>query len=144
MSKLHPDKQHSQQQSSTVVSNIEDKFLSATDVTRAYDVIKRPHSRALHLLELANNMSTDDNSSGLSNELLMKIMDVREAVDDANSDEEVKLLLVENNARMKEAYQCLSDAFAKREYDVAKRITEELRYWEACDETLREKMDSVD
>jgi len=144
MSELHPDKHRSKSQSEQA-SHTHETHLDASDITRAYDVIKNSHSRALHLLEL-NDETVDEHDSAnlVGNSFLLQIMEIREQAEDANTDDKIKPLIEENNSRIEETNQRLSDAFSQRDYEKAKRLTAELRYWDRIDETLREKIHTVD
>lgn len=131
MSKLHPDVQHSKVQGQMSLP------ITATDVTRAYEVIKHPYTRALHLLELAN--STDATNTNLDQEFYIHVMELREEIEMASLEDDVKRLLDQNMQRKTDVIQKLDQAFSNQNYNQAQRLVAELKYWETCEEILRGK-----
>lgn len=132
MTKYHPDKQHQQK------DTIEDV---ATKITHGYSILQDDHARALHLLEL-NDMPMEENMSGdvVGQTFLLTIMELREEVEDAKSENELKELLKNNRERMSETCQKLSIAFGENDLMEAKRLTAMLQYWKRIDELIIEKL----
>lgn len=137
MSKLHPDVQQSQASS----QDNDTSLLSATDVTRAYEVLKHPYTRAVHLLELVQKQSPHTTATtSLDQEFYKNIMDLREEIEMASQDEDIRRLLKENKERKMDTLQKLTQAFSNQNYDQAQRLVAELRYWETCEEILQDKL----
>jgi molecular chaperone HscB len=68
----------------------------------------------------------------------MTVLEVREAIEDATSHEEVEEIKLENQERIRGVIKELEGAFATGNGEAARDKTIELRYWEglrkACDE----------
>merc|ERR1719215_20200 len=139
MTDLHPDKAFSRDE-----AKIGDEELTASAVTHAYSVISKPHLRAMHLLEL-KGMPLDENDGGdlVGGEFLMEVMMIRETIDDANDDKELKQLLEENQERIYACCVALDDAFQNKENELAKRLAAKLQYWNRVEGIIKEKMDGI-
>lgn len=79
-----------------------------------------------------------DASPGQDMELLMEVMEAREAVEDAETESEVAALKEENEGRIRESIGVLEQAFAKDDLERAKRESVRLRYWRNIGESLHE------
>ena len=77
-------------------------------------------------------------SPGQDMELLMEVMEAREAVEDAESEAEVEELKRENGERIGESIRVLEEAFSKNDLERAKRESVRLRYWRNIGESLHE------
>ena len=71
-------------------------------------------------------------------ELLMEVMEAREAVEECESEEELVGLKAENEQRIAESIAVLEEAFATDDLGRAKRESVRLRYWRNIGESLRE------
>mmetsp|Transcript_27355 Transcript_27355/g.33132 ORF Transcript_27355/g.33132 Transcript_27355/m.33132 type:complete len:223 (-) Transcript_27355:212-880(-) len=139
MAGLHPDRH--------AAKSIEERnqlHSDASDVTQAYDVILRPHTRAGHILELEGSGLTENDSGHLvGNDFLMAIMEIREEIDEATSDKELNVLLKENNRQIDRLCLDLAEAF-KHDMENAKRMTARLQYLVRIEETIRERLSDVE
>lgn len=156
MRNLHPDKQQQQQQQLHTQSNNgdasnwdDDETLgdAAAIITNAYDTLKRPHVRATHLLDLLGHSMTKEGSEeqmpvGMA--FLTEIMQIRQAVDSVDTDAQLKPLLDQNALRIKETCKQLAAAFEASDMPLAMQLTAHLQYWNRIDETLRDKMGSLE
>lgn len=179
MTTLHPDKHHGKPPE-------EQEYLleQASQVTQSYQLLKDIPTRATHLLQLLGRVNgdtkqcdskKDTNTIVLIEEsslrdiigeqqsmlVLMEIMELREAIDEAETDAELKVLLDENTVRMDDFYQQLSKAFleyttattgagadagvhegdSEPNLDKALECTVMLQYYSRIDETIRDKME---
>ena len=80
----------------------------------------------------------------VNNNLLMKIVMVREEVDNASTDEELRPILQSCREEQDEICEKLAVSFRKERMEDAKYLTAELQYWKRVEETIIEKMQSVD
>mmetsp|Transcript_2256 Transcript_2256/g.2552 ORF Transcript_2256/g.2552 Transcript_2256/m.2552 type:complete len:210 (+) Transcript_2256:100-729(+) len=138
MNKHHPDRH-----TLKPLSEQETAAEEASLVTRGYEVLKDDYERALHLLELSG-VPMEDNVSGdiVGQEVLMNVMELREEVDDAKSDDKLKHLLDMNKERIRETCDNLGLAFEKGDLKNAKRFTAMLQYWNRIEEMIIEKISS--
>lgn len=135
----HPDKHTAKS-----ADDQEELEQQASAVTRAYQTLKQPHTRAVHLLDVVGH-PTEEAASGelVGGEFLMEIMEIREEIQATLGDEALRKLLHENQARIDETCVELAEAFDENDLDKALELTARLQYWNRIDETIREKMDSV-
>ena len=139
MKDLHPDRYAT---ASKEVSA--QKGAMATDVTRAYGVVGDPLLRSLHLLELHGTPIEEMNDQSIiDHALLFQVMEIREQIEDASTDEELRPILQSSLAKKDELIDQLAEAFREGRVDDAKRITAKLQYWARIEETIVGKMISV-
>ncbi len=153
MIKYHPDKHHR----SSMEQRIESDDKSAM-ITRAYETLRDPQSRALHLLDVLGH-PMDETSTGqlVGHDFLMEVMHVREQIiepgsndghddDDDDDKEQLKELWESNQRRI----QTLSDQLARAfddhqppDLENAMRLTAKLQYWYRVEEKLLEQMEEI-
>ena len=112
--------------------------LSST-ITHAYSTLQRPLSRAEYLLYHLDPPVPVTESSKLSDpELLMAVLDTREEIEEATSQDEVDRIKEHNQEKVDTAYQELIKAFSQGNAEAARDKTIEYRYWlgltKACDD----------
>ena len=139
MKDLHPDRY------ATATKEVSDEKASmATDVTRAYSVVGDPLLRALHLLELHGTPIEELNDQSIiDHALLFEVMEIREQIEDASSDEELRPILQSSLSKKDELIDQLAEAFQEGRIEDAKRTTAKLQYWARIEETIVGKMTSV-
>ena len=141
MGELHPDR-HAAHKSA---AEMEDLHNMASAVTRAYDIISKPHTRAMHFLDVTGiPINENDNGEIIGEDFLMKVMMIREEVDDADSDKVRKEYLNDNNERMEKCCKDLEFAIESENYDLAKQLASELQYWKRVEDTIIESIDNVE
>lgn len=139
MKDLHPDK-HATANKDVVAQ----KAAMATDVTRAYGVIGDPLSRALHLLELHGSPIKESNDQSLvDHAFLFEIMEIREEIENASSDEEMRPILQSSVAKKGELIDQIAEAFREERIDDAKQLAVKLKYWVRIEEAVVDKMTCV-
>jgi Fe-S protein assembly co-chaperone HscB len=149
MKDLHPDMQH-QNRSDSVENQHEDvavqgvtEAMDPSVVTDAYYMLRRPHIRATHLLEILGYPLKEE-ANEVHEDFLMEIMELRHEIEAADTDVELRPLFDANLQRIAETCQLLHTAFETHNVDTAWKLAGELQYWNRIDETLREKMESLD
>ncbi|KAK5174335.1 molecular chaperone [Saxophila tyrrhenica] len=105
-------------------------------VNEAYKAIQDPLKRAQYLLSLRGIDVEDESAKLAENELLMEVMEAREAVDEVESEEELGSIRDENNARIGQSVEVLEKAFAKDEMERAAQEAIRLRYWMNIEESI--------
>ena len=152
MAKHHPDVAAHQSQNA-----VDSQKYDASIITHAYQQLRNPHKRALHLLELAGHAQDEGTSSlAMDNmEILQQVMEIREEIDSvmiAHADEEdsrdrdaaLQPLFHENTQRLQKVCEELTTVFAQKNWPQAQTLVGELQYWNRIDETIRERMDQVE
>jgi molecular chaperone HscB len=147
MKDLHPDMQH-QNRDDSVQNHLEDavgatEAMDPSVVTDAYYMLRRPHIRAIHLLEILGYPLKEE-ANEVQEEFLMEIMELRHEIEAADTDVELKPLFDANLQRIAETCRVLHSALEAQNVDAAWKLAGELQYWNRIDETLREKMDSLE
>ena len=160
MNEHHPDKQQQQQPTS------DDNLLTAETITHAYQILKSPHTRALHWLELqgcplgedSGNSNNNNDDTSFTNqqdlvgmEFLMEIMEWREAIEDAGSDQaKLEAIGAETQVLQHSCEQALADLIdgTPMESDPAtvqdaRQLTAQLQYWHRLGKTLKEQLEVV-
>ncbi|KYR00979.1 hypothetical protein DLAC_02420 [Tieghemostelium lacteum] len=118
---LHPDlfeqssdieKQHSKQLS--------------TSLNAAYNILRSPLQRAEYLLEQNGYSITDLND--VDEDLLAEVLEVRELIDDAQSNDELVNISNENKEKINQAINELEQLFSQQQYKKAQDKVVYLRY----------------
>lgn len=110
-------------------------------INEAYKTLQDPLRRAQYLLA-QKGIDVADDSAKLDAEtdggdLLMEVMEAREAVDDVDDEEGLVKIRNENNARIDKSVQILESAFAEEDLATATREAVKLRYWMNIDESIK-------
>lgn len=96
-----------------------------------------PLLRAQYLLSLRGIEVAEDETAKVEDpELLMEVLELREAIEDAQSEEDLIKMKKINSARVEESVKTLEEAFEKDDVDVAKTEAVRLRYWINIKESL--------
>ncbi|KAF9925684.1 hypothetical protein BGZ67_008492 [Mortierella alpina] len=104
---------------------------------KAYATLKEPLSRANYILEVLGAPIHETESLDKS-ELLMEVMEARELLEDAQTEEEVDDLKHVNDARIKDAVSGLSKAFKDQDMQQAKTLAIQLQYWIRINNVIRD------
>jgi molecular chaperone HscB len=87
------------------------------------------------------DVTSEDNSvhRGLTDQAtLLEVMEAQEALDEANSHDEIETLMSENQNRIKETEEVLAQAFESEDVEEAKRECVRLNYWRSLQSALKE------
>jgi molecular chaperone HscB len=115
-------------------------ILQSMLVNEAYDALKSPLSRAQHLLALQNIfVGSEKDSVKPSHELLMNIMESREALSEATTVKTIEALEADNSKHKTAIIAELSAAFTASDYLQAAQLTIELGYLLKLDDEIRIK-----
>ena len=156
----HPDKQLHKDPSQE-----EEDQITAETITHAYQTLQLPHTRAMHWLELHGCPLVEEDSpirdaTNLSQnlvgmEFLMEIMEWRESIEDAGTDQsklkeiasKTQALHSECQANIEELLDGVNDGVDGTEtlndatLQGARELTAQLQYWHRLETTLKEAME---
>ncbi|KAF9152549.1 hypothetical protein BG015_005106 [Linnemannia schmuckeri] len=104
---------------------------------KAYSTLKEPLSRANYMLELLGAPIHESESLN-EPELLMEVMEARELLEEAQTEDEVQELKNVNDARIKDTVEGLSKAFKGQDLEQAKTLAIELQYWIRIQNVIRD------
>ncbi|KAF9123183.1 hypothetical protein BGW39_009206 [Mortierella sp. 14UC] len=104
---------------------------------KAYSTLKEPLSRANYMLELLGAPIHETESLN-EPELLMEVMEARELLEDAQTEDEVQELKSVNDARIKDTVAGLSKTFKDQDLEQAKTLAIELQYWIRIQNVIRD------
>ncbi|KAI4975605.1 hypothetical protein ZWY2020_049212 [Hordeum vulgare] len=130
--KLHPDLVHSK-------SEKEKDFAAGQSalVIEAYRTLSKPLPRALYLLQL-EGIHVDEEKTINDPELLMEMMEIREAVSEARDSQTLKKIQSQVKSKLETWSKSFQEAFDKRDFDSAVEATQRMRYYErAMEETVK-------
>ncbi|TVU50392.1 hypothetical protein EJB05_01762, partial [Eragrostis curvula] len=130
--KLHPDLVHTK-------SEKERGFAAEQSalVIDAYRTLSKPLSRALYLLKL-EGVQVDEEKTINDPELLMEMMEIREAVNDATDSETLEKIQSQIKRKLETWSETFQEAFDKRDFNSAVEATQRMRYYErAVEETVK-------
>ncbi|KAF2231553.1 Co-chaperone Hsc20, partial [Viridothelium virens] len=109
-------------------------------INEAYKTLREPLLRAQYLLRLRGVEVANDETAKVGDddaELLMRVLELREGVEAAESEEEVEAMRGENEERIRESERVLAGCFAEEgRLEEARREAVRLRYWVNVRESL--------
>lgn len=135
---LHPDRFSNK-------SEVEQRFsLShAARLNEAYSILKDPYLRALYLLRRQGQKVDEEGETITDPELLTQVLETREAIAMASSEEELRAIERRVSEQSKQIEQQLASAFSRGDLDAARAATRHLSYLRRITEALREKLPSL-
>ncbi|KAF9925485.1 hypothetical protein FBU30_004737 [Linnemannia zychae] len=104
---------------------------------KAYSTLKEPLHRANYMLDLSGAPINETEKLDES-ELLMEVMEARELLEEAQTEDEVQELKSVNDARIKDAVAGLSKSFKENDLGQAKTLAIELQYWIRIQNVIRD------
>jgi len=109
-------------------------------INRAYETLLNPLLRAQYLLERNGIPPADESDSLEDAELLMEVMELRERLEEAGDEDEAASVRTDNREHLARTLSSLSTAFSASppDFDTARKLTVELRYWLNIDKAARE------
>lgn len=69
--------------------------------------------------------------------LLLEVVELQERLEEADDEEEVEQMQLENDGRMATTVERLEQAFGEEDLEAAKAEAVRLRYWENVDQSLK-------
>ena len=106
-------------------------------INEAYNALQDPLKRAQYLLSLQGIDVEDESAKLAENQLLMEVMEAREAVEEIENEEDLGSLRAENQGRIAASVQILDAAFAQGNMEQATQEAIRLRYWMNIEESIQ-------
>ncbi|OAY81397.1 uncharacterized protein LOC109708505 [Ananas comosus] len=132
--KLHPDLVHTKSE--------DEKAFAAEQSARvidAYRTLINPLSRALYLLRL-EGVQVDEEKTISDPELLVEMMEIREAVDEADDSQALERIKSQVQGKLETWSNSFKQAFEKQDLDTAVASTQRMRYYERAMEEIVKKL----
>nr|CAB3454956.1 unnamed protein product [Digitaria exilis] len=130
--KLHPDLVHSKSEKERGYAAEQSAL-----VIDAYRTLSNPLSRALYLLKL-EGIHVDEEKTINDPKLLMEMMEIREAVNDASDSQTLEKIQSQVKEKLETWSHSFQEAFEKKDFDRAIEATQRMRYYErAVEETVK-------
>ncbi|KAF2187071.1 co-chaperone protein HscB, mitochondrial precursor [Zopfia rhizophila CBS 207.26] len=99
-------------------------------INEAYKTLKSPLLRAQYLLSLRGiDIHEDETAKVEDPELLMEVLETRERIEEAESEEDLRDMRIENDGRIEKSVRVLEKAFERDDVEQAKAEAVRLRYW---------------
>lgn len=135
MALSHPDRMASRSEKEQKIADQQSSMLN-----KAYETLRDPLLRAHLLLEKFGSFIPSEAESLEDPEVLMEVMELREELEDATSEEEAGEVREKNQERLDATIEILKEAFAKNppDLDTARSAAVGLRYWNNIDKAARE------
>jgi molecular chaperone HscB len=106
-------------------------------INEAYKTLQNPLLRAQYLLEMRGvDLAGDETAKVEDPELLMEVLETREVIEEAATEEELQPLKEMNERRIAASVGVLEEAFKNDDTDAAKEEAVKLRYWINIRETV--------
>lgn len=106
-------------------------------INEAYKTLLNPLLRAQYLLSLRGvDVANDETLKVEEPDLLMLVLEAREEIEEAETEEQLQAPTRENDERIAASEQVLEDAFKRDDIEAAKREAVRLRYWVNIKESL--------
>ncbi|KAF2463012.1 Co-chaperone Hsc20 [Lindgomyces ingoldianus] len=99
-------------------------------INEAYNTLQSPLLRAQYLLSLRGiDVHEDETAKVEDPELLMEVLETREQIEEAETEEDLVGMKTDNERRIGESVKVLEGAFERDDVDRAKSEAVRLRYW---------------
>ena len=106
-------------------------------INEAYKTLQSPLLRTQYLLSLRGIEVAEDETAKVEDpDLLMEVLDAREAIEDAQSEEDLAPLKKVNDVRIEDSVSTLEKAFGRDDLTLATTEAVRLRYWINIKESL--------
>jgi len=106
-------------------------------VNRAYNTLQKPLARGLYMLQLSEENLEHEMQITIP-EFLNEILEVNEAISEADSPDVVAVIGAENQAKIDNLVHCISEAFKQNDRVTAKELLLRLKYYSNVDEKIKD------
>lgn len=109
-------------------------------VNKAYRTLLKPLSRGLYMLELEGMRIEEGTDSGADSQFLMELMEINEALDEAQNPEEANKIGQDTKGKLADLTVQIDAALRKGELQTAKALLAQMKYFANIDEKVKEKL----
>jgi len=106
-------------------------------VNRAYNTLQKPLARGLYMLRLSEENLEHEMHIAVP-EFLNEILEVNEAISEADSPDDVAVIGAENRAKIDDLVRRISEAFKQNDHAAAKELLLHLKYYSNVDEKIKD------
>jgi len=108
-------------------------------VNRAYNTLREPLARGLYMLRLSQEKLEQEVHVDTS-EFLGEILEVNEAISEADSPDAVAVIAANNQSKIDELVRHISDAFKQNDHITAKQLLFRLKYYSSVDKNVKDAL----
>ncbi|XP_061528126.1 iron-sulfur cluster co-chaperone protein HscB [Phycodurus eques] len=109
-------------------------------VNKAYRTLLKPLSRGLYMLELKGMRFDEGTESGVDAEFLMELMEINEALEQAQTPEEADKISQDTKGKLKGLTEKIDGALHAGELHAAKALLAQMKYFSNIEEKVKEKL----
>lgn len=109
-------------------------------VNKAYQTLLKPLSRGLYMLELEGLRIEEGTDPGADSEFLMELMEINEALDEAQTPEEANKIGQDTKGKLAALTEEIDAALLKGELQAAKALLAQMKYYANIEEKVKEKL----
>lgn len=109
-------------------------------VNKAYKTLLKPLSRGLYMLELEGVRIEEGTDSGADPGFLMELMEINEALDEAQTPEEASEIGQDTKGKLADLTEQIDAALRKGELQAAKALLVQMKYYANIEEKVKEKL----
>ncbi|KAM4576443.1 iron-sulfur cluster co-chaperone protein HscB [Odontesthes bonariensis] len=109
-------------------------------VNKAYKTLLKPLSRGLYMLELEGMHLEEGTDSGADSGFLMELMEINEALDDAQTPEEANKIGSDAKGKLADLTEQIDAVLCKGEFHAAKALLAQMKYYANIEEKVKEKL----
>ncbi|KAF6727498.1 Iron-sulfur cluster co-chaperone protein HscB, mitochondrial [Oryzias melastigma] len=109
-------------------------------VNRAYRTLLKPLSRGLYMLQLEGMHLEEGTDSAADPAFLMQLMEINEAVDEAQTPEEAEKIGRDTRGKLTDLTEQIDAALHRGELHAAKALLVQMKYYTNIEEKVKEKL----
>lgn len=109
-------------------------------VNKAYTTLLKPLSRGLYMLELEGMHIKEGTDSEADSEFLMELMEINEALDEAQTPEEANRIGQNAKVKLTDLTEQIDAALRKGELQAAKALLAQMKYFANIEEKVKQKL----
>ncbi|XP_026178471.1 iron-sulfur cluster co-chaperone protein HscB [Mastacembelus armatus] len=109
-------------------------------VNKAYKTLLKPLSRGVYMLKLQGMHIEDGTESGTESEFLIKLMEINEALHEAQTPEEANQIGQDTKGKLTDLTEQIDTALRQGELHAAKALLVQMKYYANVEEKVKKKL----